>query len=70
MEDFVDALGGGGAIDAMMPMPAAAMTGGTGTATGFSSTTLKTVDRVRNVFPETWLWTNTSTGYISFLVLK
>ncbi|XP_048758952.2 CD109 antigen-like isoform X2 [Ostrea edulis] len=59
---FVDALGGGGAIDAMMPMPAAAMTGGTGTATGFSSTTLKTVDRVRNVFPETWLWTNISTG--------
>ena len=25
---------------------------------------LASVDRVRNVFPETWLWSNTTTGYM------
>jgi hypothetical protein len=37
-----------------------------GTATGSSSgsgQTLAQVDHVRTVFPETWLWTNTTTGY-------
>lgn len=28
-----------------------------------ASQTLKNVDHIRNVFPETWLWTNSSTGY-------
>lgn len=28
-----------------------------------ASQTLKNVNHVRNVFPETWLWTNSSTGY-------
>lgn len=32
-----------------------------GTATG-SGPSLKQVDRVRSVFPETWLWYNTTTG--------
>ena len=27
---------------------------------------LARVDRVRNVFPETWLWSNTTTGYIKW----
>lgn len=26
------------------------------------STNLKPVERIRNLFPETWLWTNTTTG--------
>jgi len=28
-----------------------------------SSGSLATVDRVRSVFPETWLWTNATSGY-------
>lgn len=28
------------------------------------SNELKTPTKVRNVFPETWLWTNESVGYI------
>ena len=35
---------------------------GAGTASGSSHTSLKQVDRVRSVFPETWLWSNTTTG--------
>ena len=35
---------------------------GAGTASGSSHTVLKQVDRVRSVFPETWLWSNTTTG--------
>jgi hypothetical protein len=38
----------------------------TGTAIGSASgsgQTLAHVDHVRTVFPETWLWTNTTTGY-------
>ena len=31
---------------------------------------LKDVGRVRNVFPETWLWTNTSTGYTIYVQPK
>ena len=35
--------------------------GGVAPSTGSS---LKTVDRIRNVFPETWLWTNASVGFV------
>jgi len=28
------------------------------------SSDLATVDTIRNVFPETWLWTNSTVGYI------
>lgn len=31
-----------------------------------SSENLKEMRRVRNVFPETWLWINLFTGYIYF----
>ena len=26
---------------------------------------LQSVDRIRNVFPETWLWNNSTTGYFT-----
>ncbi|KAK7492669.1 hypothetical protein BaRGS_00016148 [Batillaria attramentaria] len=32
--------------------------------------TLQEVEHVRNVFPETWLWINASTGWISFPFLR
>lgn len=55
---------GGGAIDGMMPMPmmpgGASLTGATG---GASPSQLQAVGRIRNVFPETWLWSNATTGY-------
>ena len=44
--------GGGGGGRVPMPAPGKA-----------PSSALQSVDRVRNVFPETWLWTNKSTGY-------
>lgn len=28
-----------------------------------SSSGLAAVDKIRNVFPETWLWTNSTAGY-------
>ena len=39
---------------------------GSGTASGAGATqaSLKTVERVRNVFPETWLWSRFTSGYI------
>lgn len=53
---------GGGAIDGMMPMPM--MPGGaTGATGGASPSQLQAVGRIRNVFPETWLWSNATTGY-------
>lgn len=44
--------GMGGGIGGGFPQPAPVNSG-----------SLATVDRVRNVFPETWLWTNTTSGY-------
>lgn len=29
-----------------------------------SSSNLATVEKIRNVFPETWFWTNSTVGYI------
>ena len=43
--------------------PAMAMAGSAAGVDKGHSSSLQTVDRVRNVFPETWLWTNTTTGY-------
>ena len=39
----------------MMPMPVAP-------EMGTSQASLQTVGRVRSFFPETWLWTNASSG--------
>ena len=54
---MVDALAG-----AVMPQSALAPmhSANVGGVTGGQS--VKTVDRVRTLFPETWLWTNTSVG--------
>ena len=38
--------------------------GSAGSGTGGSVQPLQKVERVRNVFPETWLWTNKTTGYL------
>ena len=40
---------------------------GSGTASGACATqaSLKTVERIRNVFPETWFWSSVTTGYMS-----
>lgn len=58
---------GGGAIDGMMPMPmmpgGASLAGATGATGGASPSQLQAVGRIRNVFPETWLWSNATTGY-------
>lgn len=32
-----------------------------------ATSTLAAVDSIRNIFPETWLWTNSSVGYILFV---
>ena len=32
-------------------------------AAGSSQQSLKQVDRIRSVFPETWLWSNHTAGY-------
>ena len=45
---------------------------GTGTATGTGGSQpnpspLKSVDRVRSVFPETWLWSNASIGFVNII---
>ena len=39
---------------------------GTATSTGSQTSTspLKKVERVRSVFPETWLWTNSTVGFV------
>lgn len=42
----------GGAMPGVAPAPNPA-----------SSSSLATVDKIRNVFPETWLWTNSTVGY-------
>ena len=60
-------MAGGAMIDALAPMPAAAMTGTGATAGGGSPPPLQAVGRIRNVFPETWLWSNATTGYLSIL---
>ena len=44
----------------MMPMPVAP-------EMGTSQAPLQTVRRVRSFFPETWLWTNASSGLLKFL---
>lgn len=58
---------GGGAIDGMMPMPmmpgGASLAGATGATGGASPSQLQAVGRIRNVFPETWLWSIATTGY-------
>lgn len=63
---------GGGAIDAMMPMPmmpGAAMSGSGPATGGASPSPLQAVGRIRNVFPETWLWSNATTGYYVNMIL-
>ena len=49
----------------MAPGKGGGMGGGFPQPVPVSSGSLATVDRVRNVFPETWLWTNTTSGYLS-----
>jgi len=49
---------GGPMPGVMAPMPATAPNAGAA-----ASGPLAAVDRVRNVFPETWLWTNSTSGY-------
>jgi hypothetical protein len=46
-----------------MVMPGLATATGTGLAGGGQNSKLKDVSRVRNIFPETWLWTNVTSGY-------
>ena len=38
---------------------------GAGSGASVPQGSLKNVDRVRNVFPETWLWSSYNAGYIS-----
>lgn len=40
-----------------------------GQAGGVSNGGLKKVDRVRSVFPETWLWCNSSVGFVGRTLL-
>lgn len=55
---------GGGAIDGMMPMPIPITdVFGSPVGGGASPSSLQAVGRIRNVFPETWLWSNATTGY-------
>ena len=50
------------AVNGVMPdMMMSEMTGGGGGA-------LQEVERVRSVFPETWLWSNHTVGYLAFLL--
>lgn len=58
---------GGGAIDGMMPMPI--MPPGSPAGGGASPSSLQAVGRIRNVFPETWLWSNATTGYYISIIL-
>ena len=60
---MIEELGGGGGGFAMAGL---APGGGVAPPSGSSSSgsTLKTVDRVRNVFPERWLWSNASLGFV------
>ena len=60
-------MAGGAMIDALAPMPAAAMTGTGAMVGGGSPPSLQAVGRIRNVFPETWLWSNATTGYLFIL---
>lgn len=56
--EFGPAAGGFGGVNALAgaaPDPAPVPSG--------TSTKLASVDSIRNVFPETWLWTNSSVGY-------
>ncbi|WAQ99618.1 CD109-like protein, partial [Mya arenaria] len=52
-------LGGGGGF---RPVPASSVGAGTATGTSSHATAMKEPERIRNVFPETWLWSNSSTG--------
>lgn len=52
--------------------PASGAMAGTGVMTGSmtgggSPPPLQAVGRIRNVFPETWLWSNATTGYMTWL---
>jgi len=58
MIDFDGAMAGG-----MLPFPMAP-NAGSGNPQPVSGSSLAAVDRVRNVFPETWLWTNSTSGYL------
>ena len=63
MYPFVDALGPQPGI--ALPggvMPDMALAGGGGAPA--PSAALKSVGRVRSVFPETWLWSNASIGFV------
>lgn len=54
---------GAGSIDdgAMVPAPHRGQTSAV-------SSDLASVDKIRNIFPETWLWTNSSVGYFYIYV--
>ena len=60
-------------VDFLGPQPAFGLgPGGKGTGGSVipaTSAALKTVDRVRNVFPETWLWSNASVGFVVQIIL-
>jgi hypothetical protein len=50
------------AMAGMAPNAGGGLAPGMATGSG-SGQALAQVDHVRSVFPETWLWTNTTTGY-------
>lgn len=45
------------------PMCGMAFGAGAGGVFTGSSTNLKQIEHVRSIFPETWLWHNSTTGY-------
>ena len=49
-------------------MPEGVMPPGGGPLQPAPGAPLQSVDRIRNVFPETWLWNNYTTGYFAFTV--
>ena len=59
---MVDELLGGGGGGHMMPGMAP---GGIDPSSGSTGSALKSVDRIRNVFPETWLWSIANVGFVS-----
>ena len=42
----------------------AAVATGVSASGGSANQALKQVDRIRSVFPETWLWLDSTTGYV------
>lgn len=56
-------LGGGGFVLERVTSPPVAKP-------NTAETKLERFDNVRNVFPETWLWSNCSIGYFAYMFIK